>query len=195
MKTKFLLDGWNPLCHTNHHSNLPSRWMQDQTPACMTIISTQKARGNKQLFKGEMANKLILHWRVLLHIRLLHEWSQRAHLHQEDKEEGEEEKGMKKEEKKKEKKDIHSTLKWNHWRASHINPMLYTSIKNTWHSINYVRGCHNYQGQWAEGVNCYFYPYLKRHPSNWASLENGISHVTMSRFAFWSQFSLAETLI
>lgn len=26
----------------------------------------------------------------------------------------------------------------------------------SWHSINYIRRCHNYQDQWAEGVNCYF---------------------------------------
>lgn len=74
---------------------------------------------------------------------------------------------------KEEKKDTHSTIKWDHWQEAHINFLLYISIKNTWHSINYTRGCHNYQGHQAEGIDCYFYLYLnKRHPSNWRVLEN-----------------------
>lgn len=50
-----------------------------------------------------------------------------------------------------------------------MHSMLYTPIKNTWHSINYIRHCHNYQGQWAEAGN-YFYYLNERHSTNRAAL-------------------------
>lgn len=46
-------------------------------------------------------------------------------------------------------------------------PYKFCALCTNFTLINYIRGCNNFQDQWAEVANYYFYSYLnKRHPSN-----------------------------
>lgn len=120
-------------------------------------------------FQGGTGKQTLSTWQVLLPVKLLQEitkgqlpqcpekeWSQSAHLQHEEEEE---KTGMVKEQKRRKtpfsfKVRPLAGIPYK-LHALYIN-LKYLAFKN------YIRGCHNYKGQWAEGVNCYFYSYLNK---------------------------------